>query len=392
MAKPRSTRHVGVKILELKTGHVARWRCPITKKQKQVSLDTLGLSNAKQRERWCKEKLKALQATKAQLAITHGTSMPVRMSVATAQADYLATFAKINTRQAKTPALTIVAAFLAKNGISDVLDITAPVVAAYGDHVRRPGNRHKESTASLHLLVVAAWLRWCAKRGYLAHLTDEQIKKNLARPKAVSEAPEILQPRQVKQLLRACLAHDEARHLKIGPFAMFVLLTGVRLNEALSLKWNQVDREQQTIELAASQSKTSEHRKITLAQSPTVLELLDRLALAGTRGRVFSGITITEAKNGRRHLTKVYDSGPFTWHMLRRTCGSLMICAEVLGEYMASKRQGHSPAVAEKYYLDTIIGLPKSDTIEQAGGFQDLADAIVRSVAVVTASQRRAAR
>src|SRR5262249_53273071 len=156
----------GVKVLRLADGrHVARFIDPVTGKQQQQSLDKLGLTNAKARDRWAIEKATALKSLAAQVAVD-GT-VQNRATVEQAQADYLKGFGNANTSSAKLAPFASIAAHIAERGTTDMQDVTAPMLAAWADHVRRPANPHRVSTRNLYLVVASAWLRWCRRRGLL---------------------------------------------------------------------------------------------------------------------------------------------------------------------------------------------------------------------------------
>ena len=109
-----------------------------------------------------------------------------------------------------------------------------------------------------------------AVKRMLSYLVDADLCPNLdhshlrrvKQEQAATELREFLRPTQVKRLLEACERHDSEtfsmtrqekageaakggtpRYTAIGPFALFVLLTGCRLSEALRLDWREVDLE-----------------------------------------------------------------------------------------------------------------------------------------------------
>ncbi len=382
-------RHRGVKLLALKNGdrYVARWRDPITRKQVQADMQPLGLTNATTRRLWAIQKATDLRTLKARIA--RGGSARDRQTIVEAQADYLAMFGNANSRSCKLPPLASIAAALAAVGITDVQDITAPSLAAWGDHVRRPANEHAISTRNWHLAACAAWLRWCRRRGVLPRVFDDEIKDGLRRTKAPRDPITVLQPAQIRKLLAACIAHDQNEDKEVAPFVLLVLLTGCRYMEAQGLAWAEVDASEKCIRLASGRSKNKLARTITLPETPTALELLGALRLrGGGKGRVFPWLDRRLGETLRGRLTDDYDAPVgWTWHQLRRTCGSLLVCSGVLGAagvFLTAKRCGHSVQVAERHYLGAMTNLPKdAASLEHAGGFEAEARAIVRAVAGV---------
>ncbi|MEE9127963.1 MAG: tyrosine-type recombinase/integrase [Planctomycetota bacterium] len=375
-------------LLRLADGrHVARFTDPITRKKHQRSLDKLGLTNTYARRKWAIDKSKSLLALQAQISSTG--ALHVLVPIDDARTTYLETFGNTNTVGGKRAGLEGLVEHLAAEGAHHVQDITGPTLTAWGDHVRRPQNPHRKLTRNQHLSAASAWMRWCRRRGWLPRVTDDMIKDNLQRQRVPRGRPEVLQPAQIRKLLQSCLAHDDAEPLKIAPFVLFVLLSGCRYAEAEGLVWEEVDLDEQLVRLGASRTKTEHSRDISLAESPTAVELLSALRLRGMRGRVWPHIQRHLAERSRRRLMPAYDAPRWTWHMLRRTCGSLLVCGGVCGAataFLAAKRLGHTVAVSESHYLGTLLGLPKDATsIEQAGGFEAEARAIVKSVSGVQA-------
>ena len=384
----KRNRHRGVKVLRLRDGrNVARFTDPISGKQRQQSLDVLGLTTAKQRELWAIAKLAELQLLREQIALG---AVQVRVTVEQAQCEYLDGYGNANTRVAKLPALASFAEWVAGKGVVDVQDVAAPVIAAWCDHVHRPANPHKVGTRNLHVSVIAAWLRWCRRRGMLPRVTGDQIRDGLRRKKAARDPIEVLAPAELRALLRSLLASDAAgERPQIAPFALLVLLTGMRFGEARGLTWPEVDFDGKVLRLGSGRVKTQAARVVTLAETPAALELLRvlRLQRGNSLGRVFVDIHRDRIEVNRKRTVRRYDAPRWTWHMLRRTCGSLVCSAGVLGTasvFLVAKRLGHSVQVAERHYLGTFHNLPRDvQTIEAAAGIEDLAREIVRTVSDV---------
>jgi len=389
-----STRHRGVKFLRLADGRVVvRWRDPVTRKQVQRDCAPLGLTNDDLRRRWAVAKAAELRKLRGQLELGSGSA--VRIDIEQSHRDYIASASNERTKLARIPALASVAEFLEKQGAKSVQDISAPMLAAWGNHVRRPANPHAIGTRNLHLSVVAAWLRSARELGQLPRIAPEAITSALRRQKGASEPIEVLRPQQVRDVLRSCIAHDEAEHEQMAPLALLLLLTGMRYREGAELVWGEVDLEAKAIRLPAARVKTKAARSVTLAECPSALELLGALRLrGGGAGRVFR-IERTRAESMRRATMRDYKAPTWDWRTLRRTCGSAIVCAGVLGPgspFLAAKRAGHSVAIAERHYLGALTDLPRdATTIEQALGIEAEAKAIVRAVAGVQPAAKRAA-
>ncbi|HZN40245.1 MAG TPA: tyrosine-type recombinase/integrase, partial [Planctomycetota bacterium] len=319
-------KHRGVKFLTLKDGRVvARWTDPVSRKPVQKDTAPMGLTNASQRRRWAIAKANELRGLKAEVALQGG---PLgRVTIEKSHEQYLERFANPNSHKGKVAPLAALRTYMTERGVKDVQDLTPTVLAGWADHIRRPGNPHAVGTRNLHLLVIGAWLRWCRENGTLPRVDEERIRKTTRRQKRPEDPIEILRPAQLRELLQACIAHDATESEQIAAFVLVVLGTGMRYSEAEGLAWDEVDFAEKVIRLGSARTKTKQSRAITLQQSPTVLELLGALRLRGGRGRVFPWIDRAIAERVRDRTQRRYSAPTWTWHMLRRTCGSLLVCA-----------------------------------------------------------------
>lgn len=390
-----NTRHRGVKFLRLAGGRVVvRWRDPVSGKPVQRDAAPLGLKNEDARRRWAVTKAAELAKLRASLALGPGTAE--RATIAQSQTDYLGAFANPRTLVSKRPPLASIAEHLGAAGVRTMQDIEPRHLAAWANHVRRPANPHAVGTRNLHLLVAGAWLRWARGLGQLPRCTPEDIRASLRRQKSPSEPIRVLRPAEVRALLRAALAHDEHEPVQVAPLALLLLGSGMRYREGAELVWSEVDADAHAIRLPATRVKTQAARVVNLDVSPTVLELLGALRLRGAGAGCVFRIARGAAESARERMTKKYGApAGWTWHQLRRTCGSVLVCAGLLGPgsaFIAARRLGHKLAVAEKHYLGALTDLaPGATTIEAALGIEAEAKAIVRSVAGVMASGARKA-
>ena len=379
MAKQKKSRHRGVRFVPLKTGMVVRWTDPITGKVTQRSCRELGLTNAKKRELWAIGKLEALRKQKGELEKVHGTDSPTPRPLQDAVDEYLAGFAKKNTVESKRPALRAFVEYMAGEGVKKTTDITAVWLARFSKHLERT-TALKVTTRNLHRSTVKAFLSDCSDLGYLGALPDGAIGKRLRSEAEPDARPEVLTPSELRTLLRACIEHDRHEKNRIAPFVLFLVLTGCRPTEALKLDWSAVDLDAGKIRLEATAVKTSKYRDITLKESPAVVDLLSALRLKGTRERVFD-LSHDRATKARERVAERYDGPPgWTFRKLRRTCGSVLVCADILPVFLTAKRLGNTVLVAEKHYLGTLDGLPRVETIEEATGIAPEVDEILAAL------------
>ncbi len=211
---------------------------------------------------------------------------------------------------------------------------------------------------------------------------------------------------------RSALAHDEAtrpktrhehahglesttsRYIAIAPFLVFVLLTGMRLEEAIVVEWENVRLDAKrhdgsptgTIDILASGTKTQEPRTIDLTVSPALHALLSALRPKGkATGRVFPRVTYAGACTTARRLRSKFGApAEFTWHVLRKTCSTYLVSSpnifSAASVFRSSKQLGHSVTVAGTYYTGVAPADHEARTLEAAMGItRHMGDVIRRS-------------
>lgn len=275
---------------------------------------------------------------------------------------------------------------------------------------RVAGETRSPHTINREIRGVKTMLGALRKGGKLPHLDRDAIADMdlLATPRV---KPSRLKTPQIAKLLRACDRHDAEtfaltregatdtpRHEPIKPLVVFLLLTGMRLGEALTLPWSQVDLDTTTpdgnpigeIELRADDVKTGSDRTIFLNVCPTVRGMLAAMRLAsGGDGLVWAGYTKEIAAKARKRLTESYGAPAFLWSTqnrrggkrspptLRATCATYLHCAYGIygggALHLASAQLGHSPEVARKHYASAETSIPRdAATLEAAMRIEDL--------------------
>lgn len=460
------TSHSGVKLRSRSwaggaVSWFARFVDPDTGKVVDVNLTKIGLKNEKARVTWAQRKSVSLKKRRAELA--SGAPKLTGTALGTALAAYLgeteglpalvpvladvakaASTKRASTIAAARPALDRFLSWADSRGIASTDDVDEHNLAAFrawitGARRNEPvaGERRGSRAAgerplskvsiNSYLKSVKAALNQLRSVGLLPKIHSEEVlSKALKRVKEDKHEPVVLRAAEVRSLVLACMRHDEARfertrdenagRLPLGsteryhaitPFVVFLLLTGCRLNEALSLTWDRVDldapddhgRPIGRVRVTADASKTHEFRSVDLDVCPTLRTLLRALReRTGGHGRVFPEITEAVAKASVRRLTAPipeqitstekrsrgqrtppprFGAPAFGWHTLRRTCGTFLVCAPgIYGSasvYLAAKRLGHSVEVAEKHYLNVVRGIdPTHRTLEDALGIEEL--------------------
>jgi len=101
----------------------------------------------------------------------------------------------------------------------------------------------------------------------------------------------------------------------------FAIETAMRLNEQLTLKWDQVDLKKMMITILAEHSKTGVERKIPL--TPRAIEILNEIP-RHIKGRVFP-VSLNNFQRAWRSITRNAEIKNLHWHDLRReACSRLM--------------------------------------------------------------------
>lgn len=405
---------------------LARWFDPDTGKRKDTNLTKLGQSNAEMRRAWAIKKAKSLALRRADLEA--GGVIRTSTPLGNAYKEYLATRgAELsngtirNYREALSPFID----WCARRNLSQVEKISPQQLAVFrDDHLRvaartqlkgkgtRRGakeagtRRRSPHTINRVFRSLRTLLTHWRRHGLTPLLNSDSIRDSLAYVRAERPLPIYLSSVQVKELLTACIKHDCAtykvtrlehaegltagstkRYVAITPFVLTALLSGARFEELRTLKWSSVDDAQKLLLLGAEVTKTRMGRRVDLAVSPLLLEMFKRMS-KGAGLYVFGGSspharTLIEA--ARKRLKKTFKAPEFTWHDLRRTCGTHLTCAPGIyggaSAFLCAKRLGHSVAVAEKHYLGVVNNIPPSaKTLEDAMEITELTSELLTSI------------
>jgi integrase len=198
-----------------------------------------------------------------------------------------------------------------------------------------------------------------------------------------------LKPSALQKVLEAAQRFDdEYGEPHAAPFTAIISLIGLRLGEARTLRWSQIDLDaidasgkvvgeiQITID-----SKTHTARDVSLREAPMARTLLAALRLrSGGKGLVFG---IEDEMHWQRVLKALREHGApqaFTWQSLRATCGTIMVNSPgiPLDAWAVARQLGHSLAVSERHYLNRFHGIDsEAKTIEAAMQIEDQVRAII---------------
>lgn len=416
---PRRTRspHPGVVLLKPDpAGRHPHWRAryeaPDTGRTTKETIDPVAVRTAEQRRTWAIAKSKAL--AKRRLELEGGAPRTTGTAFDDAIDQYFTDHKRLRpkTIEAYEGAADKLRAWAKRTGVHSADDLTGPRLAAFrqelvkekksvrlkGRTARTKGDVFRSPhTVNREIRSVGTVLEYLRGLGLLPKLTGDGLRDALKKERAPLDAPEFLKQPAIRALLTAALAHDAEtfaatrdehagkgkpgttpRYPAIAPFAAFLLLTGMRRNEALAIDWGHVTLGKESgegeaageIVLTAAMTKTHRGRKVGFDVSPGLRALLAAMhKRAGGKGRVFS-LTEGEARSAARRLMRDFDAPAFGWHMLRATCGCFLTCAPGIysgaSAYRSAKRLGHSVAIAERHYVD-VVHVPKdATTLEDA--------------------------
>lgn len=431
MAKP--TPHPDVKVRERKRDGrkfwTARYRHPETGERVEEYFSKLKLHTEAQREAWAMKKQAEI------LAAVHGLTPkgqpipPEPVQSVTVEKAFELFFGRREgdlaekTIQGYQTSAKVFRSWCDDHGIERLDQLTPAVLDEFRDDAARMNaytsakeeksgvkteSTRRLSRASVNKLLshVRIFLKkWC--RMELVDLRWDRVSDTLKKTREEKTNPVYLRPAQVRQLLRACIAHDEKTHdmtrkekakgirgktpkfPPIAPYMLAMVLSGARAREMSELSWAEVDPED-GIHLDPARVKTRHARIVTYKESPKLKELLK--ALGENRGdatHVFgpgwTPLTLPTVQAARKRLLSDFKAPTFDYPTLRKTCGTYLTCAPAIYEgasaFLSAKRLGHSVTIAEKHYVGVVSDIPKNQhTLDAVFGIDVLADKIISMV------------
>lgn len=394
----------------------ARYRDPDSGRLVKVRIDPVACPSAATRRDWAIRKAKSL--AKRTMEIEAGAPRATGTPLAEAIETYYKAHPRLRARTllAYRGATDKLLAWAPKAGVRTVDDLTRPKLLAFraalaNEPKRAPvaggkrgsfastGEARSAQSVNRELRAARTVLGYLRKYELLPRLTSDDLRDGLERLEVTREDIDYLAPPECRKLLEAALAHDAAtyaetrlehiglyepgstpRYDPIAPFVAFELLTGMRLGEAVSLDWPQVDldaldqegRKVGEIKLSAAMTKTKRGRKVGLEVSPLLRELLTVMReRTGGIGSVF-GLSRTGAEAAQKRLRRDFGApAHFSWQALRRTCGTYLTNSfgifGAASAYRSAKQLGHSVEVAEKFYVEVARGISRdARTLEDA--------------------------
>jgi integrase len=286
-------------------------------------------------------------------------------------------------------------------GVSTADEVTRVRLLAFREYLirlpARPGTGvnglRTGATVNAELRSMRTILGYLVDAELLPRLTRDDLRR-IKRLKVPIERIEHLNAAEIARAIEAALKHDESagsRHAPIARFLVFLLLSGCRLGEGVRLTWPQIDfdacddagRPIGLIHLHGAATKTGEFRPIGLEVSPALRAMLAVMRdESGGKGPVFA-FTERSAANALERLRDKHGAPErFTWHALRRTCETYLVCSPGIfggsNTTRAAEQLGHSVLIAQNHYVGLIRGIPATaTTLEAAMGIEDLVGRII---------------
>lgn len=242
-----------------------------------------------------------------------------------------------------------------------------PVLRTYLQGV---ADKNGQGTAKTVRSVVSAILGMAVNDGVLDFNAMRDVKaakpsKAKAEPNETTRDTRRALTREERDgLLAFADAHERSHELDVVDLVWFLAGTGVRMSEALSLRWDSVDVATGTVRIEGTKTVSS---KRTLHLPPWLSgRLLERAVRRGSEGLVFpspwnedrQGSRDVNAQRDERNVYRavrdLLDAAGFPWatsHTFRRTVASLLDAA---GQpiAVAANQLGHAdPAMTARVYL-----------------------------------------
>lgn len=419
--KRRGPKHPGVVLIKANEARRipprARYVDPDSGKTKYETLPA-ALTTVEAREQWAKRKSVAL--AKRKLELEGGAVRATGTALSAALDRYFEghPLLRDRTRKIYRTAADKLAAWGKKHHVTSADDLTRAKLMTFREAlIAEPkraavanAKRGKYAATEVRRSPVSVNQELRSVRTVLGYLRDldlfprlshDDLRRALKRLPETGERIDFLKPAELQTLLQAAVAHDAdtyaetrdehsgegrrrigttRRYDPIAPFVAFVLLTGCRFEEALTVTWEDVDldaldhdgRPAGEIHLQGAATKTHKARTIGLEVSPALRTMLATMRPKDGRGPVF-GYSRNAVEAAAKRLRADYGAPTFTWQTLRRTCGTFLTNAPGIfgaaSAYRSAKQLGHSVAVAERHYLGLVRGISATArTLEDAMG------------------------
>ncbi|MBK9974284.1 MAG: tyrosine-type recombinase/integrase [Planctomycetes bacterium] len=383
---------------------IMTWADPNTGRRKQMSLSERGLRTRVEAHEFCQSFSQKLQADK--LAVERGESRPNEVktwaqimatyleqyaadkgSAAARRVDYeLNTFRTWLSGPGKLCRLGKDMSRLMLVSISDFLKVLKKQHAVSGKRgaYEPSDDPATPATKNSRRATIIALLNWARRREYLSVSSDD-IRDRIPKFKQERKVPSALSTEALSCLIRAAvtcdrlrcfsgrhdkqayhrgLASDAApmRYKPVTPLMLLLTMTGMRLGEALHVRWENVDFERRIIKVCADPAsgwmvKTRNERLVPLGDCPALEKLLLGLKLGcGANRYVIAGDDPDRPREFNRpaweRVVEIAGLSNASPKVLRSTFATALGSARGgPTPYELAGRMGHSVEVAAKHYV-----------------------------------------
>lgn len=228
-------------------------------------------------------------------------------------------------------------------GHLDLAELTPPMLKATWSDMDNAGVG-RATIARAHSVLSAA-LKEAGSRGMVTSIATDLAKPPTHRP----AKPRPLTPDQARRLLAACRAPDVASGRIIGT----ILLTGLRVSEAIGLRWRHIDRDAGTITVPGTKTAAS---AATLPLGDDALALIGpQPERAGPDDPVFTGryhrrpTSRQTVARDLGHILDVLGIDRRRIHDLRHTTGSLLASAGIPQRVVQATLRHADPSMTVLY-------------------------------------------
>ncbi len=251
--------------------------------------------------------------------------------------------------------------------------------------LQKVADKHGTGSAKMAKSIVSGILRLAVENGVLPYNALRQIRpvasqveKPTARRRDTTRALTREERDQViayadKMALDESVSPPTRRKREtVAGLVAFMAGTGVRINEARSIRWEHLDLEAGTVDIHGTKSKSA-RRRLTLPNW-LVERLKDRAERRGAQGLVFSSphhLSQPErpwdSSNSAKAVARVFSGSGFPWatpHTLRRTVATLLHEAGVPIARIADQLGHADPAMTASVYLGRDFMGDKSSIAE----------------------------
>jgi integrase len=261
-----------------------------------------------------------------------------------------------------------------------ILEITRREVIERLDAIKRRGGKH----AARHALnAIRKFFNWCAEgerfgveTSPCANVLDKTIgitRKDLERKRVLTDD----ELRDVWHAAEECGSADSVvASYPYAPLVRLLVLTGQRLNDIASARWNEIDLDKAMLTVPPERYKTNTAQQVPL--SPLAVEMLRALPRF-TRGYVFTTTAGARPVSGLSKMKARLDAaitkrreqrgaGPMPhWvlHDLRRTVRTRLVSDLDFEAYIAERVMGHALPGLHSVYDQGTHGKQKRDALEK---------------------------